>query len=200
MLIDSCPVTIIAPMSSIKAHCISLGQSLRASIHSIHYPTRRSTNTQNLSTRLWDVFSKTWYLGFTSFGGPAVHFQIFYKHFVAGHKWLDEQTACILLPAKYFFKPKLNEIKTVSRVIRPMSEPSRSRIYKDGFLYRLQSWRFLSRIIIFRRLESSRRNRHDTSSPRRYSRFNNPTIRCLFTIVRPQRWYSRNHSCCCHAT
>ncbi|TKA79269.1 hypothetical protein B0A49_03686 [Cryomyces minteri] len=33
-----------------------------------------------------------WYLGFTSFGGPAVHFQIFYKMFVQDLKWIEEQT------------------------------------------------------------------------------------------------------------
>lgn len=33
-----------------------------------------------------------WDLGFTSFGGPPVHFQIYHKRFVDGYKWIDEQT------------------------------------------------------------------------------------------------------------
>ena len=46
-----------------------------------------------LLRRLREVFLRTWYLGFTSFGGPVVHFQIFYRNFVEGkNPWLDEQT------------------------------------------------------------------------------------------------------------
>jgi hypothetical protein len=42
---------------------------------------------------LLDVLLRTWYLGFTSFGGPVVHFQIFHRMFVEGQNpWLDEQT------------------------------------------------------------------------------------------------------------
>ncbi|KAI9742957.1 MAG: hypothetical protein M1835_002987 [Candelina submexicana] len=43
--------------------------------------------------RRWrDVILGNWYLGFTSFGGPPVHFQIFHKRFVDDKKWIDEQT------------------------------------------------------------------------------------------------------------
>ena len=31
---------------------------------------------RNLSQRLWNTVRETWYLGFTSFGGPPVHFKI----------------------------------------------------------------------------------------------------------------------------
>ena len=52
---------------------------------------------------LLDVFLKTWYLGFTSFGGPVVHFQIFHRLFVDGkNPWLDEQTVRYL-PSAYSF-------------------------------------------------------------------------------------------------
>jgi chromate transport protein ChrA len=45
-----------------------------------------------------DVFLRTWYLGFTSFGGPAVHFQIFHRLFVEGQDpWIDEQTVRIVV-------------------------------------------------------------------------------------------------------
>ena len=49
-----------------------------------------------LSSRLVDVFLRTWDLGFTAFGGPPVHFQILHQRFVEGkggkEKWVDEQT------------------------------------------------------------------------------------------------------------
>ncbi|KAL5341202.1 chromate transporter-domain-containing protein [Aspergillus crustosus] len=45
-----------------------------------------------LTSRLLDVFLKTWDLGFTSFGGPPVHFQILHRRFVEKEKWVDEQT------------------------------------------------------------------------------------------------------------
>lgn len=43
---------------------------------------------------LWNVISRTYDLGFTAFGGPPVHFQIFHQRFVHGDKpqWVDEQT------------------------------------------------------------------------------------------------------------
>jgi len=49
----------------------------------------------SLSTRLIEVFLRTWDLGLTAFGGPPVHFQIIYNRFVegkGGSKWIDEQT------------------------------------------------------------------------------------------------------------
>ena len=47
----------------------------------------------SLNSSLIDVFIRTWYLGFTSFGGPVVHFQIFHRMFVEGQNpWIDEQT------------------------------------------------------------------------------------------------------------
>ncbi|KAJ3511909.1 hypothetical protein NMY22_g15495 [Coprinellus aureogranulatus] len=59
-------------------------------------------NTSKLPTRLWDVFSRTWDLGFTAFGGPPVHFQIFHHRFVegtGGTPWIDEQTVSSVLPS-----------------------------------------------------------------------------------------------------
>ena len=60
-------------------------------------PESRATNSENaLSSRLMDVFLRTWDLGFTAFGGPPVHFQILHGRFVEGkgqkEKWVDEQT------------------------------------------------------------------------------------------------------------
>jgi hypothetical protein len=52
-------------------------------------------NTSKLATRLVDVFLRTYDLGFTAFGGPPVHFQIFHRRFVDGlgkTPWIDEET------------------------------------------------------------------------------------------------------------
>ncbi|KAK2749254.1 hypothetical protein FQN57_006870 [Myotisia sp. PD_48] len=54
------------------------------------------TNNGKLVRRFLDVLHRTWDLGFTSFGGPPVHFGIFYRRFVEGSDskppWVDEQT------------------------------------------------------------------------------------------------------------
>ncbi|PGH18937.1 hypothetical protein AJ80_04264 [Polytolypa hystricis UAMH7299] len=53
-------------------------------------------NNDKLLLRFQDVVYRTWHLGFTSFGGPPVHFQILYQKFVDGvggkTPWIDEQT------------------------------------------------------------------------------------------------------------
>ncbi|KAJ3518081.1 hypothetical protein NLJ89_g91 [Agrocybe chaxingu] len=57
--------------------------------------TPYQANTSKLSERLLDVFLRTFDLGFTAFGGPPVHFQIFHRRFVDGigkTPWIDEQT------------------------------------------------------------------------------------------------------------
>ncbi|KAK5942154.1 hypothetical protein PMZ80_006109 [Knufia obscura] len=56
----------------------------------------RSAYSQKLLDRISEVVKATWYLGFTAFGGPPVHFQIFHKKFVEEKDgrtpWIDEQT------------------------------------------------------------------------------------------------------------
>ncbi|OAX77963.1 hypothetical protein ACJ72_07731 [Emergomyces africanus] len=53
-------------------------------------------NNEKLTDRFLDVIHRTWHLGCTSFGGPPVHFRIFYQKFVEGQgektPWIDEQT------------------------------------------------------------------------------------------------------------
>ncbi|KAH0605377.1 uncharacterized protein H6S33_004599 [Morchella sextelata] len=58
-------------------------------------PSLSSTTYQRrapLMSRLAEVVRTMWDLGFISFGGPPVHFQIYHKRFVDGYKWIDEQT------------------------------------------------------------------------------------------------------------
>jgi hypothetical protein len=58
-------------------------------------------NNAKLKLRLQDVLFRAWDLGFTAFGGPPVHFRIFYGRFVACQgkiPWVDEQTvSCLAL-------------------------------------------------------------------------------------------------------
>ena len=60
-------------------------------------------NTDSLLWRLADVTYRTWDLGFTAFGGPPVHFQIWRRRFVeakGGSAWVDEQTVSFFVMAK----------------------------------------------------------------------------------------------------
>ncbi|KAL0938314.1 chromate transporter [Colletotrichum truncatum] len=41
--------------------------------------------------RAANVLRRNWHLGFTSFGGPPVHFKIFHDRFVLRLRWIDEQ-------------------------------------------------------------------------------------------------------------
>lgn len=76
------------------------------SFRSVHEYQRDASNvckpnTQHLPFRLADVFLRIWDLGFTAFGGPPVHFQIFHQRFVESRgayaAWVDEQTVCLCL-------------------------------------------------------------------------------------------------------
>ncbi|EER43161.1 chromate transporter [Histoplasma capsulatum H143] len=65
----------------------------------LHYHDSRApyeANNEKLTHRLLDVIHRNWHLGFTSFGGPPVHFRIFYQKFVEDQRgitpWIDEQT------------------------------------------------------------------------------------------------------------
>ncbi|CZR64074.1 related to chromate transport protein [Phialocephala subalpina] len=48
-------------------------------------------DTSAIWTQTKDVLAKNWHLGFTAFGGPPVHFQIYHKKFVQKYKRIDEQ-------------------------------------------------------------------------------------------------------------
>lgn len=41
--------------------------------------------------QMWSVIEQGWYLGFTAFGGPPVHFKIFHDKYVDKLGWIDEQ-------------------------------------------------------------------------------------------------------------
>ncbi|CAM1507476.1 Fc.00g071170.m01.CDS01 [Cosmosporella sp. VM-42] len=42
-------------------------------------------------TAAWNTVKENWHSGFTSFGGPPVHFKIFHDKFTVKLKWIDEQ-------------------------------------------------------------------------------------------------------------
>ena len=74
----------------------SFVRSVQRLVAPIDGATPYEANTSKLPARLWDVFLRTFDLGFTAFGGPPVHFQIFHRRFVEGvggkTPWIDEQT------------------------------------------------------------------------------------------------------------
>ncbi|KAL5611147.1 hypothetical protein FOBRF1_007399 [Fusarium oxysporum] len=45
----------------------------------------------NLKAKFWNTISTNYHLGFTSFGGPPVHFKIFQDKFVEKLQWIDDQ-------------------------------------------------------------------------------------------------------------
>ncbi|KAJ6441139.1 Endochitinase B [Purpureocillium lavendulum] len=46
---------------------------------------------RGLAGRFWNTVRQNYILGFTSFGGPPVHFKIFHDKFVKRLQWIDEQ-------------------------------------------------------------------------------------------------------------
>jgi len=50
-----------------------------------------AVNWDGISAKFYNTVRHTWHLGFTSFGGPPVHFKIFHDKFVAKLSWIDEQ-------------------------------------------------------------------------------------------------------------
>ena len=80
---------------------------------------RRQTSGKILD-RLKDAARETWYLGFTAFGGPPVHFQIFHQKFVESKDgktpWISEQTV-----SKGFVEDSIlieSSIKNYSRSVK----------------------------------------------------------------------------------
>ncbi|CAP69227.1 uncharacterized protein PODANS_1_8950 [Podospora anserina S mat+] len=47
-------------------------------------------NLDEIGPRMWTSFKENWYMGFTSFGGPPVHFKIFHDKYVSKLSWIDE--------------------------------------------------------------------------------------------------------------
>ncbi|KAJ6142837.1 hypothetical protein N7471_002290 [Penicillium samsonianum] len=84
------------PLLSPISQCISSLARLNHKWGSRKVSRKNEGWEKPLSSRLLDVFLRTWDLGFTAFGGPPVHFQILHSRFVEGQgdkeKWVDEQT------------------------------------------------------------------------------------------------------------
>ncbi|ODM22564.1 hypothetical protein SI65_00153 [Aspergillus cristatus] len=78
------------------SRCLSSLASLNRKLNNRRESRERDGMRKSLLSRLFDVFLRTWDLGFTAFGGPPVHFQILHARFVEGQggkeKWVDEQT------------------------------------------------------------------------------------------------------------
>ncbi|KUJ15141.1 chromate ion transporter [Mollisia scopiformis] len=48
-------------------------------------------NPSRVAKSVWEVLEQGWYLGFTAFGGPPVHFKIFHDKYVNKLGWIAEQ-------------------------------------------------------------------------------------------------------------
>lgn len=96
---SACPRPLLSLLSLARNHRLS--QSSRPTVSHSH----------SLPERLAEVFTHTWDLGVTAFGGPPVHFQILHQRFVKGgrtgkgKKWCDEDTVGfeILKITSFFF-------------------------------------------------------------------------------------------------
>ena len=121
----SSPMSFSALLRSTVAGLMGRGESAA--------PTEAyEVNTAKLPVRLWDVFSRTFDLGVTAFGGPPVHFQIFHRRFVegaGGTPWIDEQTVRILVPG---VETQFTYFLLVSRDICGMPGSSRSRFNQNA--------------------------------------------------------------------
>ena len=97
-------------------------------------------NRDKLILRVADVIGRTYDLGFTAFGGPAVHFKILHARFVEGRKgktpWIDEQIVRAFSDLKRCWPYAANGwTGPVSRTICHMSSFARAWQHKDGLLY-----------------------------------------------------------------
>ena len=90
---------------------MSLNSAIRSILHHLgrfnaHDEAHEANTSAALPMRLLDAFLRTADLGFTSFGGPNVHFQIFHRRFVEGvggrRPWIDEQTVGVV-PFRWFY-------------------------------------------------------------------------------------------------
>ena len=103
-------------------------------------------------SRLLDVFLRTWYLGFTSFGGPVVHFQIFHRLFVEDQNpWLDEQTVRYLpFSAFYFLRAFINilssQFQELFAICQALPGPASTKL---GFCIVFIRGGFLAAVIFF---------------------------------------------------
>ena len=109
----------------------------------------------HMKSSLLDVLFRTWYLGFTSFGGPVVHFQIFHRKFVEGQDpWLDEQTVRYLPSASSV--PGLMIFSfAVSGAFCDLSGPSRSSQHEVRILHSTRKGRIFGSCHVFPDLEVS---------------------------------------------
>ncbi len=64
-------------------------------IKSRWFPTRERDDGGGWVSKFWNTIRHNWHLGFTSFGGPPVHFKIFRDKFVTRLDWIDEQVVSV---------------------------------------------------------------------------------------------------------
>jgi hypothetical protein len=98
---------------------------------------------------LLDVFLRTWYLGFTPFSGPVVHFQIFHRKFMEGQDpWLDEQTVRYLPFASSFsgFNDTPSQFQELFAICQALPGPASTKM---GFCMACTRGGFLAAVMFF---------------------------------------------------
>jgi hypothetical protein len=103
-----------------------------------------------LNSNLLAIFVRTWYLGFTSFGGPVVHFQIFHRMLVeAQNPWIDEQNVSYRpfsdVPSPFCCVTTLTILLQFQELFTICQ--TRSGQYEDGFLHSVYAGRILAAIM-----------------------------------------------------
>ena len=109
----------------------------------------RASMPSLVKSSLLDVFLRTWYLGFTSFGGPVVHFQIFHRMFVEGQNpWLDEQTVRVLPSASSFLGSNDNssQFQELFAICQALPGPGSTKV---GFCIAFIRGGFLAAVMFF---------------------------------------------------
>lgn len=113
---------------------------------------------------------RMWDLGFTSFGGPPVHFQILHRRFVegagfgGGSKWVDEQTVRTLAGCE--LRVSMTDYVLVSRDLCDLPGASWPRLYEDGLHDRDDTCRLRLGCIRFLTVELAGCHWHVRSVPR----------------------------------
>ncbi|RJE24739.1 Chromate ion transporter [Aspergillus sclerotialis] len=117
---------------STRSRFVSSLRELNRKLRSHGGATDLTRAEESLYSRLSETIRHTWYLGFTSFGGPPVHFQIFHARFVEKEKWVDEQTVDFCQSGVWRIQGLMS---IVSRTLRHLSGPSWACIYKNVILF-----------------------------------------------------------------
>ena len=93
---NTIPTLVLPGLDPPYSRSLALSQKIRATmassiINSISGTLSGWLQLEKRGEALWPILTEAWYLGFTAFGGPPVHFQTFHTKYVRKLHWIDEQ-------------------------------------------------------------------------------------------------------------